>query len=556
MKRRYAFALAAALTMGIGAGLADDANSEEVGPFDCEHVPHLYNDGSGTIRTWYESICPNTAGFYLLARNAEQNGDWSRARNSYGLLLLRDEDNPDLHQKVVFTAMNAGIPQTAIEHARYLYDRGEADAFSLFIISVEEAKSGRFDQALELLDSELLKDRPKDELSEERGLLEDLAGAMRYFKKNSPAKTGAIDMMGMSVNAVFTQMLENRLKYYKVRGAWGVYKDIENLRERTRFFHIQTLLFLDPDWSEARFELTKLLQEQEQYTETISQLNRIGSNDPLYFSAQTRIASVLFATGQKEKAFVHLSKLLTLNSPNNFVVYATQGDLYQRDGQHAEAIDAYTKALEGMTTTNADGSITASLVTNLWSIYFHRAVSYEATNRWDKAEENLRQALRHISRSQHNIRVTVLNYLGYGLADRGIKLEQAKTMLAAAVEITGRQNGFILDSLGWVHYKMGNYKDAIMTLEEAVAVDMHAGSAPDILEHLGDAYWQAGKHQKAKFQWTRALNELGRDKEPGRALLKRLQEKTDSGLTGQKTPATIHSTTQTFRSPQTSAGPV
>jgi Flp pilus assembly protein TadD len=80
-------------------------------------------------------------------------------------------------------------------------------------------------------------------------------------------------------------------------------------------------------------------------------------------------------------------------------------------------------------------------------------------------------------------------------------LEQAQSMIARAVKQRGN-DGYIVDSLGWVLYQVGKYKDAVKQLERAVRL---RPQDPIINDHLGDAYWRVGRRQEARFQWRRSL---------------------------------------------------
>jgi len=95
----------------------------------------------------------------------------------------------------------------------------------------------------------------------------------------------------------------------------------------------------------------------------------------------------------------------------------------------------------------------------------------------------------------------LLNYLGYAWIDRGERLKEAMAMVEKAVAANPR-SGAIVDSLGWAHYRLGDYKKAVEILEQAV--EMEAGD-PEINNHLGDAYWMVGRKDEAGFQWRRVL---------------------------------------------------
>jgi Flp pilus assembly protein TadD len=74
-------------------------------------------------------------------------------------------------------------------------------------------------------------------------------------------------------------------------------------------------------------------------------------------------------------------------------------------------------------------------------------------------------------------------------------------MIRKAVELRPN-DGYIVDSLGWVYYQLGNYEGAVVELERAVEL---RPEDPVINDHLGDAYWGAGRRREARYQWKTAL---------------------------------------------------
>ena len=101
----------------------------------------------------------------------------------------------------------------------------------------------------------------------------------------------------------------------------------------------------------------------------------------------------------------------------------------------------------------------------------------------------------------------MLNYLGYSWVEKGMHLERARDMIKTAVKLRPN-DGYIVDSLGWVLYQGGEYEAAVRELERAVEL---RPEDPIINDHLGDALWRVGRLQEARFQWRRAL---GLDPEP------------------------------------------
>jgi tetratricopeptide (TPR) repeat protein len=114
-----------------------------------------------------------------------------------------------------------------------------------------------------------------------------------------------------------------------------------------------------------------------------------------------------------------------------------------------------------------------------------------------KAEQNLQKAL-----SLSNQNPDILNYLGYSWIEQGRNIDQAVKMILDAYDKYPYE-GHIIDSMGWVYFRLGMYQKAVEFLEQAAAIN--PGNAV-INDHLGDAYWFAGRKNEAVFQWNHALD--------------------------------------------------
>ena len=115
----------------------------------------------------------------------------------------------------------------------------------------------------------------------------------------------------------------------------------------------------------------------------------------------------------------------------------------------------------------------------------------------------------------------MLNYLGYSWIDQGINLDEGMRMIRRAVE-QRPDDGYIVDSLGWAYYRIGNYDEAVKQLERAVELKPED---PTINDHLGDAYWKIGRTLEANFQWSHA-----RDLKPEPEDLVKIEQKLATGL--------------------------
>jgi len=127
-----------------------------------------------------------------------------------------------------------------------------------------------------------------------------------------------------------------------------------------------------------------------------------------------------------------------------------------------------------------------------FTVHFSRGAMYERTKKYDGAEAEFRKAL-----TVNPDSASALNYLGYMLADRGVKLEEASQMIKKALD-QEPDNGAFLDSMGWAHFRLGNLEEAESMLIKAVE---KTGEDPTVHDHLGDVYFKLGKTKEAISQW-------------------------------------------------------
>ena len=191
-----------------------------------------------------------------------------------------------------------------------------------------------------------------------------------------------------------------------------------------------------------------------------------------------------------------------IGQPENGYLLKELGDLYRRNGQYAKARDSYLRAIE----------------TDFESAYLHRnlAISYERLDEEEQAELHFKVALARDPDDPFT-----LNYLGYWWAESGRHLTQAIELIEQAVRLRP-DSGFFVDSLGWVHYQLGNYQLAVEFLEKATMLEPEDAV---IIAHLGDAYWQTNRYNEAQYKWRYAA-QITEDT----ALQADLQNKLVSGL--------------------------
>ena len=242
---------------------------------------------------------------------------------------------------------------------------------------------------------------------------------------------------------------------------------------------------LAPSDDRIAFAVAKVLGAQERHVEAAEQFGRIAGDALSYDEAQIERAQMLYLAGAGEAAIAVLSAQLK-RQPDNRDILISLGDLYRSESRFAKAEDMYDRAI----------GLSGEAVPRHWFLYFARGMMRERLGNWDMAETDL-QLARKLSGDEPN----VLNYLGYSWIDQGIFLDEGLKIIRQAVA-KDPKNGAFIDSLGWAHYRLGNYDEALKLLERASQLE---ATDPVITDHLGDALWRNGRRVEARYQWRKAL---------------------------------------------------
>lgn len=268
--------------------------------------------------------------------------------------------------------------------------------------------------------------------------------------------------------------------------------------------------YLRPEHIDALLLSAELLDELGQFELSVATYRQVPTDSPDYHAAELGRAEALRRAGKPDAAIEALEQLAR-SYPTLPVVHSSLGDLMRQQEDYAGAVSAYDRALE----------FTEQDAPSRWFLHYARGISHERLKQWPPAEADFRAAL-ELNPDQPQ----VLNYLGYSLVEKQIKLDEALDMIERAV--TARpDSGYIVDSLGWVLFRLGRYDEAVGHMERAVelmAVD------PVVNDHLGDVYWAVGRKLEAEFQWKRALSFIDPEDTDGEADPDRIRRKLDIGL--------------------------
>ncbi|MEC8263207.1 MAG: tetratricopeptide repeat protein [Pseudomonadota bacterium] len=276
----------------------------------------------------------------------------------------------------------------------------------------------------------------------------------------------------------------------------------QSLSARLRF-----ALFIDSEHHFARLLLAQQLSDYGQSDIALANLERIPDGGLFGQLARLAESAVVEEAGNTEAA-IALMKGVAESDPKNAYLFHRLGDTYRRNSMFRQSRNSYMASM-------ALGRDTGGLHRSL-------GVSLERLGETRAAETHLLRAIEIDPGDAY-----ALNYLGYWWADEGRNLDQAIEMIERAVSHRP-SSGFFVDSLGWVHYKLGDPARAVGYLERATELEP---SDPEITGHLGDVYWALGRREEARFKWRLALS-LSEDAEEQAMLERRLL----TGLTADEMP--------------------
>nr|WP_217354980.1 tetratricopeptide repeat protein [Ruegeria arenilitoris] len=525
------------------------------------------------------------AGSYLAGRQAIYESDYKAAEEYYSKALIFDPGNTKLKESVLLARVALGDVERALPIAEDMEANEQPNQAARMVVSAKLVSDGKFDELLArdpenqgvgpLVDGlmtawahlgkgEMTKAMAQfDEVAQQDGLREfalyhkalalasvgDFEGAeaifaaddsivARFSRRAALARVEVLSQLNRNDEAL--QFLENVFAagsdpsietYVDTLSAGGtlpfthVGSATEGVAEvffsvgaalNTEAAHDYVLLYariatyLRPDHIDAILLSAELLEQLSQYDLAAEAYRKVPTDSSDFHAAELGRAEILAQSGKPDAA-IEVLENLAARQPNLPSVHVALADLQRRQENYAAAVTSYDRAIE-LTETGSGGN---------WFLHYARGICHERLKAWDRAEADFRRAL-ELNPDQPQ----VLNYLGYSLVERQEKLEEALEMIERAVAIQP-DSGYIVDSLGWVLFRLGRYDEAVEHMERAVelmAVD------PVVNDHLGDVYWAVGRTREADFQWRRALSFIDPEDTDGEADPDRIRRKLEVGL--------------------------
>jgi tetratricopeptide (TPR) repeat protein len=449
------------------------------------YLAYLYNEEGDTARaTQVLSSIPDksrSAKLYsALGYTYEQQKQYKQAIDAYRRAIALDRDNLDAIRGLAQNLLNDGQTEAALEQYKVIADTNPEDAQTYLHMAEIYRKSGKFDLALENLKKagSLVQDSIEVPYNiaavyQAQGRYDEAVQTMQDLLKKTE-KNGD----------TYTQSEKNnRAVFYERLGT--IYRENNNSTAALEAF--RKMLALGDDNAERGYQqIIDTYRESKQWQQATDAAKEAVEKLPNDRGLKMVYASQLADMGQADKGIEQVKSMLQ-GKPEDREVYITLAQMYSRLKRWPEAEQALDKA-EQVSTKDEEKQY----------VYFLRGSTLERQKKYDEAESSFRKVL-----ATRPDDPNTLNYLGYMLADRGVKLDEAITLIKKAVDLDPA-NGAYLDSLGWAYYKQGKFD---LAEDNLIKASQRIGTDPTVQDHLGDLYQRTGRLKLAAAHWERALNE-------------------------------------------------
>ncbi|HEV2697176.1 MAG TPA: tetratricopeptide repeat protein [Terriglobales bacterium] len=442
--------------------------------------------------------------YSALGGTYDQQKDYKKAIEAYQHAIALDRDNLDAIRGLADAYQNDGQTQRALEQYKVIADANPEDAQTYVRMAEIYRKEGKLDLALQNLKKaeSMVKDSAQisyelSEIYQAQGRYDDAVNELQALLKSTEKPDGKYTPEERENRAIFLERLGT------------VYRDNNN--EQAAIETFQKMLALGDENAQRGYqEIIDTYRQAKEWQKATDAAKDATEKLPKDRDLKMVYASQIADTGQVNAAFEQVKSLLK-GTPEDREVYINLATMYSRLKRWQEAEAALDKA-EQFSSKPEDKQ----------AVEFLRASGYERQKKYEQAEELFRKIL-----SQNPDNSTVLNYLGYMLADHGTKLDEALAMIKKAIS-EEPANGAFLDSLGWAYFKLGKYDLAEDNLLKASQHVM--GADPTVQEHLGDLYQKTGRLKLAASHWERAVDEWNKTVSPevDQEALAKVQKKLES----------------------------
>ncbi len=452
-------------------------------------------------KIWIELDPQNADAHQVLAVMAVRDGNLDQAMQHFDYILKNAEGMMDQKLWVIANLLGKEQDQEVVKQVLERLMEGHQDnPESLYAYAQVMARLNEDDKAMEILRRvlELVPDNVNAHISyvsglQKQGRIED---ALDWLE----TALGKIED-NFNLRLYYARLLTDEKRFDEARQQFEIlvaeapnntdvlyalgllYLQANRLEESATYF--ERLSSLGERSEEAGYYLGRIAEEKGDINKARTWYESInhGSN---YFDAQIRLGMLIAKDGDVDAARKHLQSIRIDDQLQKNILIQAEGELLMEEKRYEDALAVYNKGLE-------DGYDSELL--------YARAMLAEKMDRLDLLEQDLKAII-----EQDPENAQALNALGYTLADRTDRYDEAYGYIKRALQLRP-DDFYILDSMGWVLYRMGRLEESVDYLNRALNVRRD----PEIAAHLGEVLWVKGDKAAAREIWDTALKETPQD---------------------------------------------
>jgi len=244
---------------------------------------------------------------------------------------------------------------------------------------------------------------------------------------------------------------------------------------------LETSIFLCPEMDIAKYSLAEIYSLEKFYDIALEKLSAISDKSYYFLPKNLKVLSVKKLSKKTDSYQKLLFKNLEVLPRNESILYEL-ASYYKSRKEYEKSLTTYEKLIKNFGENDR--------------ILFLYASNLDKVNKWKDAKNLFLKLLKKNPKDAY-----ALNYVSYKLALRGEELEYAFNLIKKAISLEP-ENGYFLDTIGWVEFKRKNFKNAVFYLEKASSI---LPNSSEVLNHLGDCYFKLGRKKESLYQWKRAL---------------------------------------------------
>jgi len=421
--------------------------------------------------------------YAVLGYTFEQQKDYKRAIDAYNHAIDQDKDNLDAQRGLANSLLGDNQIEAALAQYKQVADADPQDAQAYIRMQEIYRRQGKYTDAMATLKKAEALVQDSVEIPYNEALIDEAQGK---FDEAIQILQDLVDKNAKPIATLTSSERNNRSVFLERLGS--IYRETGRNQQAIETF--RRMIELGEESAERGYsQVIDTYREDKQWNQATATAQDAVKALPKDRSMRLVLAGQLADNGKADQGIAMATAELK-NTPEDRDVHLALSQIYARLRRWSDAEEALNKA-DSLTNKPEDKKYD----------FFLRGSYLERQKKYEPAEEMFRKVLAADPRD-----AMALNYLGYMLADRGVRLDEALNLIKKAVQ-EEPQNGAYLDSLGWAYYKMGNYELAEENLRRAMD---HISKDPTVHDHMGEVYAKTGRLKLAVAQWERALEEWNR----------------------------------------------